>query len=100
MNGALAPKSVEDCSISFITPMLSPSSLPRRREPSVCKRPGAPASAGAIASLSFRDRFHVPRRRPHEQLARPADLVIGVADHLVELRDPADGAREREDRRE
>src|SRR5438105_5242651 len=34
------------------------------------------------------------------ELARPADLVLGVADHFIELGDPADRAREREDRRE
>src|SRR6218665_3710999 len=32
-----------------------------------------------------------------EQLAGGADFVLGVADHFVELRNPADGARQRKD---
>src|SRR6218665_1281807 len=32
-----------------------------------------------------------------EQLARAADFVLGAADHFVELRNPADGARQRKD---
>ncbi len=35
--------------------------------------------------------------RADVQLAWPADLLLGVADHLVELRDPAHRARQCED---
>src|SRR2546425_7030698 len=31
------------------------------------------------------------------ELARAPDLVLGIRDHLLPLRDPAHGARERED---
>ena len=57
---------------------------------------GRPADAGSALA----DRLHVTRRRAHVQLARTADLVLRVADHLVELGDPAHGAGQREDRGE
>jgi NAD(P)-dependent dehydrogenase (short-subunit alcohol dehydrogenase family) len=42
----------------------------------------------------------IQREGAGEQLARAADLVLGVADHLVQLGDPADRAGQREDRGE
>src|SRR5688500_15092075 len=110
MNGALAPNNVEDCSSTFITPILgvlcwrrsraSGNPVSRRRWTPAFAAP-TPDSRAALSSsppgLALRDRLHMPRLRPGEQLSRPADLVVGVADHLVELRDPADGARQRED---
>src|SRR6266404_9452980 len=42
-------------------------------------------------------RFYVALGRALVELARAADLVLGIGDHLLPLRDPADGARERED---
>src|SRR5574340_85023 len=41
--------------------------------------------------------FHVAPRRAVVELARAADLVLRIGDHLLPLRDPARGARERED---
>ena len=46
------------------------------------------------------DREHVACRRPVEELTWTADLVLGVADHFVELCNPAHGARKRKDRGE
>src|SRR5713101_2371742 len=40
------------------------------------------------------DRHELPPRGAGVELARPADLVFGVADHLLPLRDPAYRARE------
>src|SRR5690242_1399053 len=73
MNGAFAPKSSELASNCCIT---------------------------LAMSFPVRDRHHVSLRRPEIQLPRPADLLLGIGDHLVPLRYPADGAREREDARE
>src|SRR3546814_10637022 len=42
------------------------------------------------------DRHIVALRRAGVELARATDLLRGVGDHLVPLRDPADGAGERE----
>src|SRR5690349_13664418 len=54
-----------------------------------------------IGALSRRsalvDRHQVPAGRAVVQLERAAYLVFGIGDHLLPLRDPADGARERED---
>src|SRR6266404_6778729 len=47
--------------------------------------------------LPLVSRFHVALGRSLVELARPADLVLGIGDHLLPLRDPAHGARERED---
>src|SRR5438128_3014084 len=41
--------------------------------------------------------LHIALRRALIELPRPADLVFGIGDHFLPLRDPADGARERED---
>src|SRR5687767_15516594 len=41
--------------------------------------------------------LHIPLGGSLVQLPRPPDLVLRVGDHLLPLRDPADGARERED---
>src|SRR5262245_14954339 len=71
MNGALAPKRYE---------------LSRN-----------PRITLAMARLSLFYRLHVALGRSLVELARAADLVLGVGDHLLPLRDPADGARERED---
>src|SRR4051812_47763360 len=56
------------------------------------------ANAGASAPVA--QRLHMARRRAGVELPRPADLVFRVADHFIELRDPADRAGERKDRRE
>ena len=44
--------------------------------------------------------FHVALDRTGEQLARTANLVLRVANHLVKLGDPADGAGQRKNRSE
>src|ERR1700678_909583 len=38
--------------------------------------------------------------RARVELTRAADLLMRILDHFLPLRDPADGAREREERRE
>src|SRR5262245_31496665 len=53
--------------------------------------------AAAILSSTLREGLNRPPRLPGEELPWPADLVLGVGDHLVQLRDPTDGARKRED---
>src|SRR3569623_1712034 len=55
---------------------------------------------GGPESLSFGYRLHGAARGPDIELSGPADLVLRIRDHLVELRDPADRARQREDRGE
>src|ERR687892_634242 len=52
--------------------------------------------AGFLAS-PFVERFHVALGRALVELARAADLVFRVGNHLLPLRDPADRAGERED---
>src|SRR4051794_37527050 len=52
------------------------------------------------ASTALSDRLDLALRCTGVELARPTDLVLGIGDHLVELRDPADGSRQSEDRRE
>src|SRR5690349_23674341 len=47
--------------------------------------------------LPLADRLELPLGRPLVELARAADLVFRIGDHLLPLRDPADGAREGED---
>src|SRR5678815_2585173 len=49
---------------------------------------------------AFRDGFYAAPRRTGEQLPRPPDLVLRIGHHLVQLRDPADGAGKCEYRRE
>src|SRR5437016_849917 len=80
MKGALAPKRYELERNSFIALM---SDL----------RVASPSRAGSAPV----DRHELPPRCAGVELARPADLVFRVADHLLPLRDPAHGARERED---
>src|ERR1041385_473317 len=75
MNGALAPKREELSRKSRITL----------------------AMASVSSFLSLVDRLRFALGRSFEELARPADLVLRIGDHLLPLRDPADGARERED---
>src|SRR2546427_4449303 len=80
MNGALAPKRYELERNSFIALMSDLRVCESRR-------------AGS-ASV---DRHELPPGGAGVELARPADLVFGVADHLLPLGDPAYGARQRED---
>jgi hypothetical protein len=39
----------------------------------------------------------LPAPFPGVELARTADLLVRILDHFLPLRDPADGAREREE---
>src|SRR5687768_4961436 len=50
--------------------------------------------------LAFLQRNELAARRPGEKLPRAADLLVGVADQLVPLRNPPDRAGEREYRGE
>src|SRR3546814_1132988 len=50
--------------------------------------------------LPFVDRHVIALGGAGVELARTADLLLGVGDHLVPLRDPAGGAGEREQGRE
>src|SRR5271155_3933023 len=52
------------------------------------------------SSVPLCDRQIAARRRAGEKLARPADFHVRVLDHLGPLRDPADRARDREQRGE
>ena len=47
---------------------------------------------GRIPFLALVDGLHFAAGRAFVQLARTADLLLGVGDHLVPLRDPADRA--------
>src|SRR5439155_9762385 len=78
MKGALAPKRYELERNSFIA-LMSDLRVPLR--------------AGSAPV----DRHELPPGGAGVELARPADLVFGVADHLLPLGDPAYGARQRED---
>src|SRR6266571_7047160 len=80
MNGALAPKRYELERNSFIALMSDLRVCESRRAGS------APV-----------DRYELPPGGAGVELARPADLVFGVADHLLPLGDPAHRARQRED---
>src|SRR5688572_7909353 len=57
-------------------------------------------TAGARGSPPLRDGQVIPLRRAGIELARAADLLGRVLDHLLPLGDPADGAGEREQHRE
>src|SRR6266850_426466 len=46
-----------------------------------------------LAGSTLFDRNELPPRCAGVELARPADLVFGVADHLLPLGDPAHGSR-------
>src|SRR5258706_5057501 len=73
MNGALPPNRYEFARNSFIMiPLLA-------------------------ARLAPCDRRHLAAGGAAVQLARAPDLVLGIGDHLLPLRDPPDRARERED---
>ena len=63
----------------------------------IANRDAHPAEP-AFSALA--ERQHVAAGGARVQLARPADLVFRVADHLVELGNPANGAGQGEDRRE
>src|SRR5213596_263260 len=78
MKGALAPKRYELERNSFMA-LMSDLRVPFR--------------AGSAPV----DRYELPPGGAGVELARPADLVFGVADHLLPLGDPAYGARQRED---
>src|SRR5438046_5519633 len=80
MKGALAPKRYELERNSFMALMSDLRVCESRRAGS------APVN-----------RHELPPGGAGVELARPADLVFGVADHLLPLGDPAYGARERED---
>src|SRR5581483_10374981 len=88
MNGAFAPKMYELERKSFI-PLISVLQMGTRRP--------LRNTAGSAGLLSLVDRHELAPRRTGVELARAPDLVLGVRDHLVPLRDPADGAGERED---
>src|SRR5882762_5983062 len=51
----------------------------------------------SLFSLPLVDGSHVAFGRTRIELSRPPDLLLRVADHLVPLRDPADGPGERKD---
>src|SRR5215213_1473930 len=57
-------------------------------------------SSALPASGALADRLHGARGGAGVKLTRAADLVLRVGDHLVQLRDPADRAGQREDRGE
>src|SRR5216684_7028705 len=78
MKGALAPKRYELERNSFMA-LMSGLRVPFR------------------AGSALVDRHELPPGGAGVELARPADLVFGIADHLLPLRDPAHGARQRED---
>src|SRR5213592_4777019 len=49
-------------------------------------------SGAASSTLSFLDRHEVSLPRPGKDLSRPRDLLIGILDHLLPLREPAGDA--------
>src|SRR5579862_4767887 len=51
-------------------------------------------SSRGLATL--RDRNVIALDRPGIKLTRAANLLVGILDHLIPLRDPADGAGDRE----
>src|SRR3974390_3501697 len=53
--------------------------------------------SGRLVGLPATDRVHLAAHGTLVELARAADLVLGIGNHLLPLRDPADRARERED---
>src|SRR5712692_1162107 len=65
---------------------------PRRRGPSARRRRRAPDPSGEGALPSLRHRQIVAAHGPGIELARAADLLIGVLDHFLPLGDPADRA--------
>src|SRR5687768_9374188 len=73
------------------------------RDSGICSLVGGPIPYSPIpfpALLALGHRHVLPPLGAGEELARAADLLIGVADELVPLRDPAHRARQREDRGE
>src|SRR6266436_5222200 len=74
----------------------SASALESPTSPRPSPPPGAERERAWRASAALVDRGVVALRRAGEELARPADLHVGVLDHLGPLRDPADGAGDRE----
>src|SRR6266446_4760622 len=80
MKGALEPKRYELERNSFMALMA-----------------GLRRSGGLRSLAPLPDRHELPARGAAVELARTADLVFGVCDHLLPLCDPAHGARERED---
>src|SRR5262245_54646525 len=91
---------------SFLPKIAAPALKTVREEtetPPIALIPVSPGQAilrCAELLLALPERHEFAPRRPLEELARTPDLVLGIADHLVPLRDPADRAGEREERRE
>src|SRR5438046_10015974 len=52
------------------------------------------------ALSALRDRSHVAPLCARVELPRASDLLLGIRNHFVPLRDPAYGPRQREDRSE
>src|SRR5208282_1831824 len=53
-----------------------------------------------VRLFALRNRHEIAPPRTDIELARARNFLVGIADHLVPLRDPADGARHREHRGE
>src|SRR6266571_5734518 len=81
MKGALAPKRYELERNSFMALIFD----------------GPRFGVPLVASSTPVDRHKLPPCGAGVELARPADLVLRVADHLLPLGDPAYRARQRED---
>src|SRR5271167_3170475 len=79
MNGALLPNSVD---------------VPRSSSIMVV------TSSPWVSASALRDRLDFAARGPGVELPRPADLLLRIGDHFIPLRDPANGSRQREERRE
>src|SRR5712691_6843366 len=83
MKGALEPKRYELERNSFMTLMAA------------LRRSGRLRISFVLAPLP--DRHELPPPGAVIELARAADLVLGIGDHLLPLGDPAHRARKRED---
>src|SRR5690606_2497559 len=69
----------------------------RRLRTGVPSRAESPlAGNSALGHSALVERHVVALRRAGVELPRPADLLARIGDHLVPLRDPADGASEGE----
>src|SRR5688500_6892185 len=90
MNGAFDPKRYEFPRNSFI--------MVRRTQMQRTRRVILRVLESKSYLLALFDRDEIARGRTREELPRPADLLLRIGDELVPLRDPADSAREREDR--
>ena len=100
MNGALPPKSVLTCRAkSFMRDMKLSISSDQPQSFKTGERDHPLRAAPHERSVSAASSGDFAARCAVVQLARTADLVFRIGDHLVPLRDPAHGARERENRR-